>query len=147
MLVSYKRLLDFLLSNYLNACYSVLQNANANVPNTNEAGSANTPTNINVTKISLSPVIKYEVANKSPTYRQCIHYNGVKLMFMMPEFEVGQVSLRKPDSDVSVLVPVGEWMRRQFNLVEKFVQQNVILPLETIQQTTPIFYKPLWQDL
>ena len=119
------------------------KNTNAN---TSGSGSANVPNDVDASKISLSPLTKYEVANKSPSYRQYIHYNGAKLMLMTPTFEAEQLTLRKSGDDVSVLLPIGAWMRRQFDIVEKYVQQNVTLPATESEQTALLFYKPLWQQ-
>ena len=101
---------------------------------------------IDVSKLTLGPPVKYEVQNNPSHYRQYLRYQGGKLMLLTPAFEASQLTLRKTNSDVAVMVPIEPWVRQQLDQIERYVQQNVTIPSEYSLQLAAVGYKPLWQQ-
>ena len=62
---------------------------------------------------------------------------------MLLTIEAEQLTLRKTENDIAVMVPIEPWMRQQLDTVEKFVQQNVALPATYDMQLSATLYKPL----
>ena len=102
---------------------------------------------IDFANLSLSRTSKYEVANKTPHFRQFVRYNNAKFLIVTPPFEADQLTLRMNDNetDIAALVPIDPWLRKQLNLLEKFVQQNVTIPSpQACMPISSLLYKPLW---
>ena len=67
-------------------------------------------------------------------------------MLLTPVFETSQLILRKADSDIAVMVPTEAWVCQQLDQIERYVQQNVIVPSEYSLQLTAVGYKPHLQQ-
>ena len=64
-------------------------------------------------------------------------------MLLTPVFEASQLTLRKMDSDIAVMVPTEPRLRQQLDQIERYVQQNVTVPSEYSLQLAAVGYKPL----
>ena len=81
---------------------------------------------------------KYEVA-AVPHCRQFICYENSKLQLLTPTFHSTGLKVVQNADDYSALIPIDNWLRQQFNVIESFVQQNV-----DRSQSGSSVYKPLW---
>jgi hypothetical protein len=44
--------------------------------------------------------------------------------------------------NISVLIPVNEWLRRQLNTIEQYIQQHVTV--KDISSSKDLLYRPIW---
>lgn len=103
-------------------------------------------------KLALGPfekLGKVRSDNKSQ-YRVPIYYDDAKLKLSTHSFETKGLILSSHKNDnKSALVPISQWLRKQLNVIELFVKQNLKLPLDLVPEWHPTYplddpYKPLW---
>ena len=100
---------------------------------------------INPELLSCSKAVKYEVHNRPIHYRQSISYQDGALRLMVVDVTVDDLPRRDFDKSVSFSIPVTLWLRRQFNIIEQFVKDNVDLAsLPSCSSNKDFVYKPLW---
>ena len=93
-----------------------------------------------------SNAVRYEVNNRSPCYRQSISYQGVNLQLMVSNVIMDELPRKDFGKCVSFRLPITEWLRKQLDIIEEFVGENVDLASlpESVANKTYV-YKPLWR--
>ena len=101
--------------------------------------------NINPSLLSISSPVKHEVDNNPPHYRQYISYQDSKLQLLICDVPSEQVSRKDFAKTFSFCLPIQPWLRKQFNIIEGFVQQSVDLSSLPSSSQKDFVYKPLWK--
>ena len=80
-----------------------------------------------------------------PSYRSTIHHYGQKLVIKTPDVEYHGLQTRKLKGSCSLTVPIDSWTRHQLNVLECFVQNNVVIPDDVLAPTdSSRDYRPMW---
>ena len=102
--------------------------------------------NIEPMLLSSSPAVKYEVDNRTTHYRQHISYQGGKLQLMVSDVTAEDLPRRDFGNSVSFRLPITAWLRKQLDIIEEFVRDNIDLASLPASSSTKTFvYKPLWR--
>ena len=80
-----------------------------------------------------------------PSYRSTIHHYGLKLVIKTPDVEYHGLQTRMSKGTCALTVPIDAWTRSQLNALEKFVQQNIVIPDDVLAPTgSKRDYRPVW---
>ena len=109
-------------------------------------------TSLNSKELQLGTMEQYipktPVSDNLPRYHQTISYGGSKLAIQVPANELyALIYSSKSMYGDAVLVPLSNWLKHQFNIIDTFVEGNVRLPNElTLQWSANVagYYKPIY---
>jgi hypothetical protein len=105
--------------------------------------SSNLPNDIDPALLSLTAATKYE-AGDTTHYRQFITYQKQKIQLLTQGFySEGGLHRRGDVNNLAVLIPVNEWLRKQLNVIEQHVQENVTF-VKDLPSPNNLVYRPLW---
>lgn len=66
-------------------------------------------------------------------YYQDIDYDGAKLILQTPAVKLSGLKYHQSKYSQAIVVPVGNWLRQQFNILDDFAVSHVELPNELVQ--------------
>lgn len=89
--------------------------------------------------------MKYEVDNRPPHYRQYISYQDGKLQLVICDVPTEQVLRKDFAKTVSFCLPIHPSLRKQFDIIERFVQQSIDPSALPFSSQKDLVYKPLWK--
>lgn len=102
--------------------------------------------NLNPTLLGSSNAVRYEVNNRPPCYRQSISYQDANLQLMVSNVAMEELPRNDFGKSVSFRLPITDWLRKQLDIVEEFVTDNVDLAsLPESSSNKTFVYKPLWR--
>ena len=94
---------------------------------------------------------KLETSNSKsyfPSYDQPILYGGLKLVIQTPAIKMDSLVYHRYPVGDAVLLPISKWLRQQFNIIDKFVQDSVVIPQDLLSKWPyhAYSYKPILED-
>ena len=101
---------------------------------------------INPHQLTLSSPRPEKVSKEGfPSYRSTIHHYGQKLVIKTPDVEYHGLQTRISKGTCSLTVPIDSWTRSQLNMLEGFIQHNVIIPDDVLAPAgSSRDYRPMW---
>lgn len=101
---------------------------------------------INVQQLSLDLPCPVEMSDSGfPTYRADIRHFGKKVVIRTPEVEYMSLQQRMVGKSYSLAIQIDSWTRDQLNILESFVQANVVIPEDVEIPTGQLSdYRPVW---
>ena len=109
-----------------------------------------TAPSINPHQLELLPVEphypKAAVSDNLPRYTQRILYGGCKLMIQVPAVKLQSLLYKANIAGESVIVPVENWLRHQFSILDIFISENVTVPPE-LRRHSAVPDENLYKDI
>lgn len=117
-----------------------------------EAMNTDTASSIDPQELSLGPreqyIPKTPVSDTLPRYKQTVMYKGCKVCIQVPASQLfALIYSSKAMYGDAVLVPVTQWLREQFAILDTFLERNVRLPNELTLRwsaSLPGYYKSIY---
>ena len=103
---------------------------------------------LNPQKLELGTIERSRVNTYFPSYYQPILYDGIKLVLQTPAVEMPCLTYHRYSAGDAILVSVSKWLRQQFNIIDDFVRDNVVIPdaLSSKMGYRDYGYKPICKD-
>ena len=103
---------------------------------------------LNPHKLALGDVEERRIKSYFPSYYQPILYDGIKLVLQTPAVEISGLVYHHYSTGDAILIPVSSWLRQQFNIIDDFIRETVVIPPKLLlkRRKRPSYYKPICRD-
>ena len=103
---------------------------------------------LNPHKLELGDIEESRNKTFFPSYYQPILYGGVKLVLQTPAVDMSGLAYHTYLAGDAILIPISNWLRQQFNILDDFVRDTVVIPNALLEKWpyNNYSYKPICKD-
>ena len=103
---------------------------------------------LNPHKLALGDMEESRVKTYFPSYYQPILYDGMKLVLQTPAVDMSGLVYHTYATGDAILIPISKWLRQQFNILDDFVHDTVVIPTALLEKWpyNSYSYKPICKD-